>query len=236
MNKGSKYCFLSLAVIVAMSIVLSACGTNANGDLVKKAFQNTTSAKSYHADLTAATGSLSGDFDFANKNSKTTTSISGTNAIIIVIGGSNGYVSVDGGQNFIPSNDPSVLSSTQALKTQFDAINTTLNSGSLSLDDANPATETINGTSCKHVSGSGSGGTLDFWVVPDGSFVCQMKLSGTSGGTSDFTMKFSNVNGAIDIQAPGGAGSTGSAPAAVPTTDTSTGSGSAAATPAPTQY
>ncbi len=86
------------------------------------------------------------------------------------------------------------------------------------LKDGNPATETINGATCKHITapaqdlaslsnvgGNGMDGTVDIWVASDGANVCQMRIAGTSGGQQgDVTIKWSNINGSFDIQAPPG--------------------------------
>jgi LppX_LprAFG lipoprotein len=211
-SNSSKYRFLSLAVIAAMSIALAACGgdtgggasaTMSNADLLKAAATNMKNAKSYHLDLsgTAAgqTISMNGDIDVAGNKSNLTIAAAGMNISAVTIV-SDTYLSTDGGKTFTktdPSSNPvSGLGSFTKMWDSFKPAD--IDKAASALKDASPANDTIDGATTKHItanaqdlsslsSAAGSGGvmtgTIDIWVSTDTNpTVRQMKVNGTSSG------------------------------------------------------
>ncbi len=234
MSNSSKYRFLSLVVIAVMSIALAACGgdsgnnttgggggatTMSNADLLKAAAANMKAAKSYHIDVNGtASGSaivLGGDIDVANNNSNLNITAQGQNVQVISVG-STSYLSTDSGKTF--TNAGSAGASITSGMSQFTGMWNSFNSADVdksasALKDGSPASETINGTNCHHMtastkdlaslgsSGATGDGTVDLWAANDGSSICQMKVLTTDKAT-DVTFKWSKFNSVPAITAP----------------------------------
>ncbi len=226
---------VSLAAILVIALTLAACGGDngtpgsgggnanmSNADLLKTAANNMKSAKSYHmdADVTAGTTAVkfNGDIDLTNKNLRLNTSASGMDIQIVVVG-SDAYLSSDGGKTFTKSPDASSMtSSLDQFTKMWDSFNAAdIDKAKDQIKDGSPATETIAGTTCKHMtanakdipslnaagSGASFDGTIDIWTATDGSIVCQEKVAGTSSGSDlKATITWSNVNKPVDIKAP----------------------------------
>lgn len=239
MSNSIKYRFLSVAVIAVMSIALAACGGDSgnnttgggssgggnNASLLKQAAASMKAAKSYHIDVSGSSGgsalTMNGDFDIANNNSNLTISAAGQNVQVVSISNTT-YLSTDAGKTF--TNAGSAGGSITSGMSQFTGMWNSFNPADVdkaasALKDGSPATDTINGTSCHHITGnlsdlsslSASGassasatptaGTADIWAANDGSSICQLKVTTTDGSTN-ITIKWSNINGVPAITAP----------------------------------
>lgn len=201
-----KFIFLGILVVVIGLGVTGYLILGGNGDQVKAALNNMRSAKSYHAEVTVGSTTLSGDYDFANNKSKGTVSASGQNVAFVIVG-SDDYFSTDGGQNFAHiAGDASTMQTITTPKDAMTRISDSVNGGSLLLANADPPTDTIGSATCKHLTAKNSTGNSDVWVATDGSYVCEIKMSGTAGGTGDYSIKITNFNAPVDINAPAVAG------------------------------
>lgn len=239
MINSSKYRFLSLAVIAVMSIVLAACGGDSgsggggaasmsNADLLKTAATNMKALKSYsiNANINSAGQAITmkGDIDIANKNSKLDMGFAGTNISVVSVV-SDTYISSDGGKTFTKADattGASVTAGADAFSKLWNNFNPAdVDKAASALKDGNPATEPIDGTATKHITGNaqdlsslsnaGSAGssstmtgTVEIWISTDATpTVRQMKISGTSSGQQlDATIKWSNINSVPAITAP----------------------------------
>ncbi len=206
-----KYILLGIVILVIGSVATAYFALSSNGDAVKTALNNMRNAKSYHAEVVVGSTSFNGDYDFANNKSKGNASVNGANASFVV-NGSDYYISTDSGQTYAKSSSSSLAQLATLPKDAMNRISDSVNSGSLLLAKATPETDTIGNATCKHLSGKNSSNNSDIWVATDGSYVCQIKVSGTSGGQGDFTIKITNFNAAVDISVPAasdaGSGST----------------------------
>lgn len=232
MSNSVKYRFLSLAVIAVMSIALAACGGDnstggsgssggqSNTDLLKQAAASMKAAKSYHLDMNGTAGgsqiTLAGDVDVANNASNLTISAAGQNIQMVSVG-SNAYLSTDGGTSFInaggsASQITSGMSQFTSMWNNFNPAD--VDKSAANIKDGSPATDSINGATCKHMianlsdlsSLSASGtttatGTADLWAATDGSSICQVKVTTTDKAT-DITMKWSKLNSVSPIATP----------------------------------
>jgi hypothetical protein len=222
----NKHYRLYLEVIAIMIITLAACdgastssnyGSESNADLLKMGINNMKNALSYHLDVDSNTDSrvtkITGDIDVTNKNSKLDLNEGGLTRTYISIGSDN-YISTDGGKSFSKG-----LQSLTGTVNQFEGIWSKVDTIEMdknkdALKDGVPATEIVDGISCKHITiaakdlsslnlGASLDGTYDIWVAGDGSSVKQMKAVGNiSGENLTLIATWSNINGEMSITAP----------------------------------
>ncbi len=204
-----------------------------NADLLKAAAASMKAAKGYHIDASGSAAgqaiTMTGDIDVAGNKSNLAISAAGLNinAVSIV---SDTYLSTDGGKTFTKDTSGSVSSGFSGFTGMWNNFNPAdVDKSASALKDGSPATDNINGTNCHHITGnlkdlsslgstgvSGSSGatatptdgTVDIWAANDGSSVCQMKVTTTDGSTN-LTIKWSNINGTFNITAPPASSTTG---------------------------
>lgn len=205
----------ALAVIVFVGLTLAGCGGESSGDLFKQAANNMKAAKSFYVEANGTQGgtdiNLKGDVNVAEQESKITVTSSGQTADLI-ISGNHAYVSTDGGQSYAESDSASAAVSFGL----FTGLWKDLKPGEVEqskdgFKDGSPATEQIDGTATRHLTGSGKslttlGGfgsgdyTLDVWITTEANpTVRQMKIAGTDG---NLTVKWSKINQPIEIAVP----------------------------------
>ncbi len=225
LSTRSRFLGIVATALVAV-LALAACGDSASGksnaDLLKDAAANMKALKTYHltADITSA-GSptkLDGDFDVANNSYKIDTTSGGVSATVIVIGGTDVYISQDGTtyQKLDSSMTGSVTAGFGSMTGMWDNFKPEdIDANKDQIKDGTPAIEQIDGVDTKHMTGdmqalsslsTGAGGdatttgTVDLWVGPDSKpYVRQVKInsSDTSG-----TVSWSKFDEAVSISAP----------------------------------
>lgn len=235
-----KQGFAVLLMIIVMSVALAACGGDSgasssgsvgnpnananlsNADLLKKAATDMKALKSYNVDASAnAAGmqvSFNANLDLTNKKTSVKMNAMGIDAQAVIIG-STAYVSTDGGKTFKKNDAASTTASFDTFTKLWDNFSPTeVDKVKDALKDASPATDTIDGVSTKHMTGSAKdlaalasstgeqmdNGTIDLWVTTDENpTVRQMKVVGKSSGQDvNATLKWSKINENFDIQAP----------------------------------
>jgi zinc-ribbon domain len=189
-----------------------------NATLLKQAAANMRAAKTYHIYVSGTSGGTSltmdGDLDVPNNKTKINVTSQGVNVDAIIIG-TDAYLSTDGGATWAKSNATSSITSGLS---EFTGVWNTFKDSDVDsmkdqLKDGSPATETIDGVSCKHIIASGGGllglaggnsGTAEFWISTDANpTVRQVKFVGSSSGQDlDATVKWSHINEDVNIQAP----------------------------------
>jgi hypothetical protein len=223
---------------IAGVLVLAACdaggggggttNTNKSNDqLLKDAAKNMRELKSYTIDAKIETQGMNivmkadlEGLDGNEKKSRMDMDALGIKAQIITIG-DKAYMSTDAGANFTDASGQSaqMTGSIDSLANMWDSLtDAEIDKAKDQLKDGSPATETIDGTPTKHITGdlkalsalgaaTGGGaneGTMDLWITTDGTnYVRRMAIDSTQSGQAvKGTIDWMNFNKGFDIKAP----------------------------------
>jgi hypothetical protein len=202
---------------------LTACGgdtgsaAKSNSDLLKEAVANMKAAKTYHinADLTSSGQpvKMDGDIDQGSKSYKLNMSAAGQSIDMIQVG-TDSYLSMDGGKTYTKS-PAGGAADFSGFTGMWDTINPAdIDKAKDALKDGSPATEQIDGTDTKHMTGNAKDlstlagstgdtaqdGTIDIWVTTgDKPTVRQMKITSTD---TNGTLKWTKIDEPVTITAP----------------------------------